>query len=48
MGLQFEEHDLKHAIPEYEEYRHEVPMLIPGTKIHHHHEHKGHHGIPTH
>ncbi len=41
MGLQFEEHDLKHAIPEYEEYSHEVPMLVPGTKFHH--DHKGHH-----
>jgi protein-S-isoprenylcysteine O-methyltransferase Ste14 len=48
MGLQFEEHDLKHAIPEYEEYRHEVPMLVPGMKHHHKHEHKGHHGTVTH
>ncbi len=48
MGLQFEEHDLKNAIPEYEEYTHDVPMLVPGTKVRLHHEHKGHHGTVTH
>jgi protein-S-isoprenylcysteine O-methyltransferase Ste14 len=33
MGLQFEEHDLKAAIgPEYADYRHRVPMLIPCMK----------------
>jgi protein-S-isoprenylcysteine O-methyltransferase Ste14 len=48
MGLQFEEHDLKNAVPEYEEYRQEVPMLIPGMKGHHKHEPKGHHGVATH
>jgi protein-S-isoprenylcysteine O-methyltransferase Ste14 len=33
MGLQFEEHDLRAAIgSEYEEYRKQVPMLIPCMK----------------
>ena len=45
MGLQFEEQDLKHAIPEYGQYCDEVPMLMPGMKIHHRHEPKGQHGV---
>ena len=32
MGLQFEEHDLKNAIPDYEDYSRRVPMLIPCMK----------------
>jgi protein-S-isoprenylcysteine O-methyltransferase Ste14 len=48
MGLQLEEHDLRAAVPEYGEYSQDVPMLIPGMKIHHHHPPKGHHGVASH
>jgi len=30
IGIQFEEHDLKNALPEYEDYQDRVPMLVPG------------------
>lgn len=29
IGIQFEEHDLVNALPEYAEYRERVPMIIP-------------------
>jgi protein-S-isoprenylcysteine O-methyltransferase Ste14 len=32
VGIQFEEHDLMNAHPEYREYRRTVPMLIPFSK----------------
>jgi protein-S-isoprenylcysteine O-methyltransferase Ste14 len=30
IGIQFEEHDLKNALPEYADYRERVPMIVPG------------------
>lgn len=30
IGMQFEEHDLKNALPEYAGYRQRVPMIVPG------------------
>ena len=30
IGIQFEEYDLKNALPEYADYRQRVPMIIPG------------------
>jgi protein-S-isoprenylcysteine O-methyltransferase Ste14 len=29
IGIQFEEHDLKNALPEYAAYREHVPMIVP-------------------
>ena len=31
IGIRFEENDLMNALPEYAEYREQVPMIIPGV-----------------